>query len=69
MSAPIPPRETEPILVGPREVCKALAVSMSTLYELRKDPTFPRAVYVGDRPKWRVEEIKAWTDRLPTEAR
>ena len=63
MSAPLP-REIQPILLGPKEVCKVLGVSMSVLYgRLRKEPAFPQPVYIGDRPKWSVAALEEWVSK------
>ena len=53
-------------LLTAREAAARLTISRPTLYnKLKNDPTFPRPIYVAkSAPRWRVDELDAWLDRL-----
>ena len=53
-------------LLNVREVAAKLGITRGTVYKiLDRDPTFPRPIYPGIKsPRWRVDELDAWLDRL-----
>ncbi|MGE0627900.1 MAG: helix-turn-helix transcriptional regulator [Hyphomicrobiaceae bacterium] len=52
-----------PRLIGPREVCKALGISQTTLWHWQRKGRFPRGVKLT-RTKlvWRADHVQAWID-------
>ena len=52
-------------LVNQPQLKKALSVSDSTLWRIKKDPEFPKPFYPTGRhsPCWRIADIRAWIDK------
>ncbi len=54
------------LLLRPRAAASYLGVSVSTFYELRREPGFPVPVNVPGRrePHYRREDLRAWVRGL-----
>ncbi|WP_165656836.1 helix-turn-helix transcriptional regulator [Sutterella wadsworthensis] len=49
------------LAVGANDGCKALGISKTKWFELRKaDPTFPRPFRIGSAVRYRVTDLVAW---------
>lgn len=49
------------LAVGANDGCKALGISKTKWFELRKaDPTFPRPFRIGSAVLYRVTDLVAW---------
>jgi len=48
-----------------QQLCERLRCSPMSVWRYRHDPkwNFPRAILVGRRLLWRVDEIEAWEER------
>ena len=53
---PVPRR----LLVGPQELSGLLGISMTVLHKLRKQGRFLSHITFNDRPRWRLDEVRAW---------
>ena len=51
------------LAVGANDGCKALGISKTKWFELRKtDPTFPRPIRIGAAVRYRVADLIDWTN-------
>ncbi len=62
-------RHTPRTLLTLGEVAARIGVSRPRLWVIRKDPAFPRPVFLGKSPRFRVSEIEVWEASLPREPR
>jgi len=55
------PKEIDPCILSPAQAAQYLGVSRSTLYELREDASFPKALQIRPgRVGFLREEIDGW---------
>jgi predicted DNA-binding transcriptional regulator AlpA len=52
--------------INPKALCTKFSRGKSWIYDLmKKDPTFPRPLRVGNWPLWVEHEVDAWMARQP----
>jgi prophage regulatory protein len=62
-------KEHQDRLIDNPECERITGLSRTTRWRRERDRTFPRRLYLGRRTvRWRLSEIFAWMDRLPTAA-
>lgn len=56
-----------PKVLKQSDLAKLLSVSESTLFRMRKEPTFPKPKQIHKRcVGWLVDDINKWLKELPT---
>ncbi|MGD0572332.1 MAG: helix-turn-helix domain-containing protein [Sedimentisphaerales bacterium] len=60
----------EPLLLRADQAARLLGISRSAFYSKVSSGLIPPAIYIGDSPRWSVEELKSWTqNRCPSAER
>ncbi len=52
------------LLVYPKKAQKLLGVGTTKFYDLKKDPKFPKPIYVSKRPMYSTEQLENWVKNL-----
>lgn len=52
------------LLVNANQVSKIFNVGRSTFDKLRKRASFPKAIYLTNRPMWKTSEVLSWLDSM-----
>ena len=50
----------EPILVNATGAARLLSISRSAFYSKLSAGLIPPAIYIGDSPRWSVEDLRLW---------
>lgn len=56
-----------PELMTGKQVAEVLGIDLSTLWEWRGDPSFPKPVRTPGHPRWRKRDLRQWVERLSSE--
>ena len=56
--------ENNNLLVNANHVSKIFNVGRSTFDKLRKRASFPKAIYLTNRPMWKTSEVLSWLDSM-----
>ena len=55
-------------LLSKQEVLAIVGVTYPTLWKMMRDHRFPRSRIVGQKSKWRSDEVEEWLSALPVRA-
>jgi predicted DNA-binding transcriptional regulator AlpA len=52
-------------LIDKREILAITGLTYPTIWKMMRSGTFPRSRIVGQKSKWRSDEVEQWLDELP----